>query len=199
VTLIAHLLHRNREVIEAASIAEVREALLALCTSIEYGDFNYDKMVGIGIIVAASGHEGCEADVIEWLAESATFRRLDIVAALLNGLWLPSARHAPVDTSLLARLVALGFVITSSPNRNPDAEYSFALAIQRILEDERTSSRALRVAVEALNSVVALGTGNPVLDKQLASFATRSINSVLARAGAGMDAPDAPGEGRGSR
>jgi hypothetical protein len=58
---------------------------------------------------------------------------------------------------------------------NADARYGFATAMLRIVQDSRASRDAIDLAIQAVRDTLAAGTGDAVLDRQLADAALRWI------------------------
>jgi hypothetical protein len=122
----------------------------------------------VGILVWMHPARG-DRVAIDWLAEAPSHLRLDIVGALLCGLWLPSEKLPPVEPELVAKFAR------SRPAEKgfPDAEYSYALALDRVLAHPHGSLEAAGVARAEIRKVSERGTGDAVLDEQVASLANR--------------------------
>jgi len=115
----------------------------------------------------------CAETIVEWLAEEATPMRLDLACALLVGLWTPTSRACFPTAEVLTRLVRL----RPSRRTEPDAEYSYALAMSRVADARNGSAETTAVARRELDLAARRGTGDPVLDQNLFGLRARLVPS----------------------
>jgi hypothetical protein len=127
----------------------------------------------IGILVRMHPAR-CDRVAIQWLAEASSHLRLDIVSALLCGSWLEDEARLPVEPELVEEFARS----RPAPPGFPDAEYSYALALDRVLAHPHASLEAASVARAEIRKVSERGTGDPILDKQLAKLANRDAERL---------------------
>jgi hypothetical protein len=96
---------------------------------------------------------------------------MDVACALLYGLWGPNPRVPPPAIEVLARLGAL----RPQHRTEPDAEYSYALAMSRVAEDRTSSPEASLLARRELDLAAKRGTGDSALDKSLYGLRQRLV------------------------
>jgi hypothetical protein len=171
----------DRDAIKNASSEEIAAAVVSLCDRCEaLRAIDFDRLMSIGIWLASGGHESADEIVIRWLANKTTAHRLDIAAALLTGLWLRSTRKSAVPATLVDKLADLKASVPTLTS-SPEAEYGYAGAMSQILRDERATGAEIETAARAIEAVMATGTGDPILDNQLASHAPLEIARARAR------------------
>src|SRR6266436_3327374 len=88
---------RGRGVLLKARLADVERGVHTLCRQYEEsGQVDFDKLMSIGILLDSTGHGDVDRTLVIWFEERKTAVRLDIVCALLNGLWLRHDRGVGV-------------------------------------------------------------------------------------------------------
>lgn len=173
---------KDRLALRSADPTTLRHAVVAACAHCEASkNVDFDRLMGLGIFLANAGCTGLDSALVDWFVATPTAARLDIVCAILVGLWLSPS--APIADEVVRRLAE------SRPleRLTSDAEYSFAQALARVLNDPRSSPDAVHIAVAALRETQRRGTGDPELDGQLGRFAGPAVEKSLKRAGAPLD------------
>jgi hypothetical protein len=160
----------SREKLRAASAVDVTHSLLVYCdqTAADFPDFDEAMKVGLLLQEAPSN---CAEALMDWLAPEVTPVRLDLTCALLYGLWIPNPRVPPPTFEVVAKLAAL----RPSDRTEPDADYSYALVMGRVLENTRTSNEAAALARHELVGAVKRGTGDASLDQSLFGMSRRHV------------------------
>jgi hypothetical protein len=162
----------SRAALRAASPEVIDDSVRALLTQAEASDiFDYDQFLSLGVFLRGTGHVHASIAAIAWMEEKPTALRVDAACALICGLWLHDEEAPPVSRAELERLIAA----RPAERLSPDAEYSFALAVMRPLEDARASQDVVSIATHELREAMARGTGDASLDESLASSAILSI------------------------
>lgn len=165
----------NQDSIANAHPTDVAASVVALGDRYEAsGEVNFDELLNIGIMLSARGHASSDETIIGWFEQRPTATRLDISSALLFGLWHRLSGDNPVALKHVARLVAARPLTRLSP----DAEYSYALALSRVLDDPGASREAVRMARDALQASVARGTGLHMTDAMLAGLVRDSLHNA---------------------
>lgn len=93
---------------------------------------------------------------VEWLAANVCTTRLDIVCAFLVGLWTPDAGLDPPSLDVVLRLASL----RPAERTTPDADYSYAVALARVLESRGAQIETAVIASQQLEFAAIRGTGD---------------------------------------
>src|SRR6478752_4017368 len=170
----------SREKLRAARASEVQQSLLTFFDRIDTpGAQDFDDILKVGLLLQENP-SGSEGLAIDWLAANVSATRLDIVCAFLVGLWTFSPRVAPPSREEVFRLASL----RPAERTNPDADYSYALAMARVLESGAPIETAT-IALQQLEVAAARGTGDSSLDQSL--FSLRNRHRKLAAGAAGSE------------
>jgi hypothetical protein len=147
---------------------------------------DFDVLLKMGVKLRE--REGVDRTAVAWLEASPTPKRVDIACALLYGFWLPRDELSEqVDAKLLARLIkAKGDAMCIPRGKRrfdpvPDANYSFALALERVLSNPSTSHDALQLAAAAMQASMDATTGDKGLDRSLLELGNKSLSKARAR------------------
>ena len=120
--------------IRALEHSSVGELLLLLMG--EYEDslepVNFDRLMGIGIVLARAGTEDVDVTALHWLLQQPSSRRVDIVSALLNGFWKANLRRIPVPPERVEMLLQGG----ENTELSNDAEFSFIQVLCQIMQPD---------------------------------------------------------------
>lgn len=74
-----------------------------------------DRLTLVGLALSR-GHGGLGRTVVDWLASAPSSRRLDVVSALLLGLWRSDRRAPPIDPDTVRTLIAVrGALLPDEP------------------------------------------------------------------------------------
>ena len=168
----------NADSIANASPTEIAASVVALCGRCEEsGAIDFDELLSIGLMLTVAGHLHSDEIIIGWLENSPTALRLDISSALLVGAWMRYPEKEPVSPVQIARLVAA----RPKERLSPDAEYSYAQALARILRDPRAMPEVVRLATQELQNCLVRGTGLAMTDESLADLVHDSMERVQKR------------------
>jgi hypothetical protein len=153
----------HREELRAAPSAEVHDAVRALFDKTEAARSpDFDQLMKVGLLLQENP-TGCDVVAVAWLGAKFSAKRLDIVGALLCGLWLPSPKLAAPRRDIVRALVAL----RPAERTEPDGDYSYALALMRVLDNPRSEPDVAETAWLELERAAARGTGDASLDRSL--------------------------------
>jgi hypothetical protein len=176
----------SREKLRVAPTEEVQRSLLAFFNQLdEPGAPDFDDIMRVGLLLQANPSD-CGRAAVEWLAANVSATRLDIVCAFLYGLWTPDPRPDPPAREVVMRLAAL----RPAERTEPDADYSYALAMNRVLDGGGVQIETAVTALQELELAATRGTGNSSLDQSLFSLRNRHRKSPAS--GEGSPQPPAP-------
>jgi hypothetical protein len=126
--------------------AEIEPLLIALLEQYDQSSYvDFDRLMSVGLRLARSGHDAADAAAVAWLALQPSARRLDIVAALLCGLWHRGYRSRPVSGAVVDQLIAARPGVGAVGD---DAEYSYIQALCQVLESAADSATKAQVRQE---------------------------------------------------
>jgi hypothetical protein len=126
------------------------------------GPANVDRLASLGITLARTGHVEADFPLLAWLSKHPSSRRVDIVAALLVGLWNPAYRSTPVDAAQVGALVD----IAGRLDLDDGARYGVVLALAQVMKS--TSPAPVKtLAAAALRTAALRRCANPNLDRLL--------------------------------
>jgi hypothetical protein len=126
--------------IQASDIGDFLRSMMSVVEQ-ESTPPDADKLMSLGVTLAKAGHEASDRDALEWLNAKPSARRVDIVAAFLNGLWQIPFRSASVPPES-ARLFLQALRVTA-PDDN--SMYMSVLALSELMIPE--ASQEVKVAV----------------------------------------------------
>ena len=172
----------DRATVQSARTEDVRAALVAYFANVETEFIDFDKIQSMGRFIATTGHDTIDTAAVGWLGERVTPARLDVVSAFLSGLWSALSPGQSLDHDSIATLARLKEQ-AQTDRKEPDAEYSFALAMGTLLNNGQTTRAGLDTALRSLRDVMTRGTGDPELDKSLATWAPLRIDAASALTG----------------
>ena len=175
----------NREELHVAHTDDVRAALLAYCQQTEQADdFDFDLASKVGILLQENPAE-CDEFLLQWLLDAPSAQRLDLVGALLFGLWLPSAKAPRPRADLVSRLATW----RPASRLSPDADFTYVLVMSRVLDYPVPDPTAQRLAMAEIERAAVRGTGNASLDASLIGMRARYRKKL----GTAHVPPPAPG------
>jgi len=166
----------NPAKLAALPLPQISDLLVSVMVAIESEKQppDFDQLNGIGVALARSGHEDADRPVLRWLSEAPSARRLDIVSALLNGLWNSAFRKTPVT---LETFDLFGQALQGS-HLTDEAAYSAVLALSQLM----TPSTSAEVKDNAASMLRAFGK-HVYSDPTARRLAQEAIHRALERGG----------------
>jgi hypothetical protein len=120
--------------LRALELAEVGAFLVAIMAQSESAPepADFDRFMSMGILFTKAGHEAVDEILLRWLLAKPSAKRLDIVGAVLNGLWNRPYRSSPVAADRVDMLIRgrHGLLV------DDDAEYTYLQALCNVAESD---------------------------------------------------------------
>lgn len=110
---------------------------------------NFDRLMSNGILLAKTRHEEVDRRALDWLLSNPTDKRLDMIAAFLNGIWNRPYRAHPVPPENVRLLIRARDKLSAA---SEDAEYSYIQALCQVMraDAEPALKNELRPILRAL-------------------------------------------------